>query len=109
MSLVSISAYKPLPGFASGFEEVLKLHIPTLLEEGLITDQPPFRMRAVDGTIIEIFEWVSEEAKEEAHSHPRIMELWSRFHEYSEMIKLMDIMECHEHMATFLGLNLEKF
>ena len=109
MSLIAIAAYKPLPGFDTGFKEVLRQHTRVLREEGLITDKEVFQMQAIDGTILEVFEWISDEAKEEAHTHPKIMELWSRFHEYAEMVKLMDIMECHEPYATFRALHLEDY
>ena len=36
-------------------------------------------MRAADGTIIEVFEWVSQEAIASAHSHPVVLELWKKF------------------------------
>jgi len=108
MSLIAIAAYKPLPGFDTGFKEVLKNHTNVLREEGFITDQKVYQMQAIDGTVIEVFEWISEEAKEDAHNNPRVMELWSRLHEYAEMAKLMDIMECHAPMASFRGLHLEE-
>lgn len=107
MSLIAIIAYKPLPGFDTGFKEVLKEHTRVLREEGLITDRDVYQMQALDGTVIEVFEWVSDQAKEEAHNHPKIMELWSRFYEYTEMAKLMDVMECHEPFASFRALHLE--
>ncbi len=107
MSLIAVSAYKPLPGFDTGFKEILKEHTLALREEGYITDQKVFQMQAVDGTILEVYEWISEQAKVNAHHNPRIVELWSRFYEYSEMVKLMDLMECHEPFATFRGLHFE--
>jgi hypothetical protein len=36
-------------------------------------------MRAADGTIIEIFEWVSQEAIAGAHANPAVLDLWKRF------------------------------
>ena len=36
-------------------------------------------MRTADGTIIEIFEWVSQEAVAGAHSNPVVLALWKRF------------------------------
>ncbi|HEY1580986.1 MAG TPA: hypothetical protein VGF82_28290 [Terracidiphilus sp.] len=36
-------------------------------------------MRSADGTIIEIFEWVSQEAIAGAHSNSVVLALWKRF------------------------------
>jgi hypothetical protein len=36
-------------------------------------------MRTADGTIIEIFEWISQEAIEGAHHNPVVQDLWKRF------------------------------
>jgi len=36
-------------------------------------------MRAADGTIIEIFEWVSQEAIARAHTNPVVLDLLNRF------------------------------
>jgi hypothetical protein len=36
-------------------------------------------MRAADGTMIEVFEWVSQEAIVGAHQNPVVLDLWKRF------------------------------
>jgi hypothetical protein len=36
-------------------------------------------MRTADGTIIEIFEWVSQEAIASAHQNPAVIDLWKCF------------------------------
>jgi hypothetical protein len=36
-------------------------------------------MRTADGTIIEVFEWVSEDAIAAAHADPVVLDLWKRF------------------------------
>ncbi len=36
-------------------------------------------MRSTDGTIVEVFESVSQEAIAGAHHNPAVLELWKRF------------------------------
>jgi len=36
-------------------------------------------MRTADGTIVEVFEWVSQEAIAGAHQNPAVIALWKRF------------------------------
>jgi hypothetical protein len=49
-----------------------------LKEYGFITDRPTITAQSTDGTIVEIFEWASEEAKRGADQHPAIQQLWSK-------------------------------
>ncbi|MEZ5355758.1 MAG: hypothetical protein R2762_24250 [Bryobacteraceae bacterium] len=36
-------------------------------------------MCAADGTIVEVFEWMSKEAIESAHRNPVVLDLWKQF------------------------------
>jgi hypothetical protein len=36
-------------------------------------------MRASDGTIVEVFEWMSQEPIASAHNNPVVLGLWKRF------------------------------
>jgi hypothetical protein len=36
-------------------------------------------MRTANGTIVEIFEWVSQDAIASAHEYPVVLDLWKRF------------------------------
>jgi hypothetical protein len=59
--------------------ELVRDHLPPLRAEGLVTDREPIVMRAADGTIVEVFEWVSREAIAGAHKNPAVLDLWKRF------------------------------
>jgi quinol monooxygenase YgiN len=72
MGRVVIVAYKPKPGKAEALKELTKTHVPRLLKEGLVTDRAPIIVEATDGTIIEIFEWLSVEAIKKAHQNPEV-------------------------------------
>jgi hypothetical protein len=36
-------------------------------------------MRTAGGTIVEIFEWVSQQAIAGAHNNPAVLDLWKQF------------------------------
>lgn len=59
---VVIAMYRPKPGKAQELEPLVRKHFPVLKEYGLTTDKAPFIGRSTDGTILEIFEWISAEA-----------------------------------------------
>jgi hypothetical protein len=61
--------------------DLLARHWPTLRELELVTDTPARVYLGEDGggpLVIEMFEWVSEEASATAHTHPRVSEIWEQ-------------------------------
>ena len=79
MGSISVACYRPKIGCEAALLELVRNHLPPLRSEGLVTERPSIVMRTTDGTIIEIFEWVSKEAIAGAHHNPAVLELWKRF------------------------------
>lgn len=86
MGLVVIACYRPKAGQAESLLSLVREHVPALRGQGLVTERAPIVMRAGDGTVIEIFEWASEEAVERAHHDPIVRELWGRFEQLCEFL-----------------------
>ena len=76
MGRIVIAAYRPKPGKAERLKELMHTHVSRLRDEGLATDRRSIVMEAVDGTIIEVFEWVSKEAIAAAHENPAVLAMW---------------------------------
>jgi len=79
MGSISVACYRPRPGCEDMLLDLVRDHLPPLRSQGLVTERASIVMRAADGTIIEVFEWVSQEAIAGAHSNPVVLELWKRF------------------------------
>jgi len=79
MGSISVACYKPMPGHEQELLELVRNHMLPLRAEGLVTDRTPIVMRCADGTIVEIFEWVSPEAIAGAHANPAVLDLWKKF------------------------------
>ena len=79
MGAISVACYKPRPGCEEALLELVRNHLPPLRAEGLATERPSIVMRTKDGTIVEVFEWVSQEAIAGAHTNPAVLALWKRF------------------------------
>lgn len=73
---VVIAMYRPKAGRLPELEALVKKHFGTLKEYGLTTEQGSFIGRSEDGSIIEIFEWISRSAAEQAHDHPAVAKIW---------------------------------
>jgi hypothetical protein len=96
-----ISVYRPKAGKEGRLLEVLKTHLPILRGEGLATDRPSQVMRAKDGTMIEVFEWQSQEAIDAAHENDAVKAMWVDFEEACEYEKLTSLPESQELFASF--------
>jgi hypothetical protein len=79
MGSIAVACYKPRPGCEEALLELVRNHLPPLRAQGLVTERTSIVMRTGDGTIIEIFERVSQEAVAGAHKNPAVLDLWKRF------------------------------
>lgn len=96
-----IVAYRPKPGKEDVLLSEVRDHVPFLRSEGLATDRLPVVMRAKDGTIIEVFEWASAAAIQEAHGNPRVHAMWGRFAACCDYAQLNTLAEAGDMFAEF--------
>jgi quinol monooxygenase YgiN len=106
MGKLVIVAYRPRDGKEEQLVQLLKEHMPILRREGLVTDRPSQVMRSVEGTIVEIFEWKSQEAIDEAHNNEVVKAMWGKFDEVCEYVSLSSLKEAHETFAHFEPIDL---
>ena len=100
-----IVAYRPKPGKEDELLELVRARVPTLRQEGLVTDRVPVIMRAKDGTILEVSEWKSPEAIDAAHRNPNVLALWNKFFEVCDCVPLTTLAEAGEMFAGFEPLD----
>jgi hypothetical protein len=96
-----IVAYRPREGKEAQLLKLVREHVPILRGEGLATNRKPLVMRAEDGTILEIFEWKSPEAIDQAHTNETVMAMWDRFNEVCEIENLANLRECQQPFSPF--------
>jgi quinol monooxygenase YgiN len=77
--IVVIVAYRPKLGKAKETLELVKSRVPTLRQEGLVTNRTPTIVRARDGTITEVSEWKSQDAIDAAHKNANVLAMWNKF------------------------------
>ncbi len=102
MGHIVIVAYKPKPGKAAALKSLSKTHVTRLKKEGLVTDRKPIIMAAADGTVIEVFEWLSAKAIQEAHKNPEVIKMW---HEYAELCDIVPLDTLNETGTMFAGFS----
>lgn len=100
-----IVAYKPKPGQADNLKELMNTHLPRLKQAGLVRDKESYIMEAADGTIVEVFEWLSDEAVQQAHQNPAVLQMWSEYAEVCDYVQLNSLAEAGNLFASFTALN----
>ncbi len=100
-----IVAYKPKPGKEAALLQLTREHVPLLRAEGLATDRPVVAARAMDGTVVEVFEWAPG-GVEKAHANPNVLELWKRYADACEIVPLTSLAESSTMFASFTPLDL---
>ena len=99
--VIVIVAYRPKSGKEKDLLELVRSRVPTLRNEGLVTNREPTIMRARDGTIIEVSEWKSHEAIDAAHKNPNVLAMWNKFFAICDCIPLKTLAEAEEMFAGF--------
>lgn len=104
MGRIVIVCYRPKPGREADLARLVNGHFDMLRSRGLVTDRPPVAMQAVDGTIIEVFEWASAEAIEQAHADPLVQKLWSEFAAVCDYVPVADVAGAKDLFSEFTPL-----
>jgi quinol monooxygenase YgiN len=103
---IVIAAYRPKRGKEQQLLNLVKEHVPKLRNLELATNRVPIIMQAADGTILEIFEWVSAEAIEQAHNHPAVHIMWAEFEAVCAYETPANLAEFRELFPGFTALEL---
>ena len=106
MSRFVIAAYAPKAGKEQQLLTAVGKHFQVLQAEQLVTDRPAAVMCAADGTIIEVFEWRSAEAIEQAHNNSAVQALWAEFADACEYRPLSELAEAKKMFAEFDAVQL---
>jgi len=103
MGSMVVACYRPRPGQEAALLELVANHMPPLRAEGLVTLRTPIVMRCKDGTVVEIFEWVSQEAIAGAHKNPAVLDLWKKFEAvcwYETPVNIPEFQNMFSHFAA---------
>lgn len=95
------AAYRPHAGKDAALLKAIRDHMPVLRKLELITDRAPIVVRAKDGSIIEVFEWVSDEAMRMAHEHPEVATVWEGIGAVADIQTLGGLPEAGDRFPHF--------
>ena len=101
VGVVVIACYRPKPGKEAALLAETCAHWSTLRSEALVTDRIPIIAQAADGTVVEVFEWVSAQAMEAAHTNPTVARMWARYAEVCDYVPIAEVPEASQ-LFSFL-------
>jgi hypothetical protein len=104
MSSFAIACYRPHPGREVELMELVHGQYAVLQIEGLVTERPPYLMQSNDGTIVQVFEWKSKEAKEATHENLKVREVWEQMMNIATFPPLSGLEETSKPFANFTAL-----
>ena len=98
---IVFAIYKPHENKENELKKLIAKHIPILKSNKLITDREPVLVQSKNGIYIEIFEWKSNDAVEEAHENPEVQKLWDEMEKVCDFTNLESIEEVREYFPQF--------
>jgi hypothetical protein len=99
-----IALYHPKPGRDEELEALVRAHTQLLRSRGLITSREAVLLRARGGALLEIFEWVSPAAVDEAHADEEVQHIWRRLADVAEFGQLASLEEAHLSFPHFTAV-----
>ena len=103
---IVFAVYRPHAGKSDALKKLIKEHLPTLRKLELITSRPDVLVQAKDGAFIEVFEWVSDEAAENAHEHPAVARIWEAMGQVCDFGALDSLAESKKPFSHFTPVAL---
>lgn len=105
MGRIVVVAYQPKMGKTIELKCLVQKHVPILRTEGLATEREAVLMQSANGSIIEVFEWVSERAIELAHDNEVVQAMWEEFAQICDFVPVASLPESGQLFSEFEALN----
>lgn len=105
MGIIVIASFKAKEDKESELKELMISHHTRLLTEDLVTSRKPIIMQSNDDTFLEVFEWKSKEAIEDAHKNENVLKMWSEFEQICDYTKLNSLSEIDQMFPEFNPIN----
>ena len=75
------STFQPISGQEPDFFSALDQNVPTLRMQGYASERSTVRFLSSSGGVVEIFEWLSPKAIDQAHLDPVVQKIWTQISE----------------------------
>lgn len=107
MGRMVLVVYRPKLGRGQDLIKLTRTHVPRLRALNLASDRPALAMTAANGDVVEVFEWVSEDAMKRAHEHPVVQAMWDEYEQVCTYQPLASLEQVGDLFAEFTPIELE--
>jgi hypothetical protein len=104
MGRIVLVGYRPFEGKLLELLALIREHVVILRAEGLATEREPIVLKSSSGLVVEVFEWVSGDAIQKAHTNAAVQVLWERFGAVCTYEPLQNLNEWTNLFAEFEAL-----
>lgn len=101
MGMVVMACFRPKKGKADELNQLFEHNLKLLRAKGLVTERELVTLEAADGTLIELFEWQSEDAMKRAEKDDEVQLLWQRFGSVSQFMPIAALPEAQQAFSAF--------
>jgi hypothetical protein len=105
MGRIVIVGYRPRAGQGPALQALVARHWQVLREQALVTERPPSVMRATDGSLVEVFEWLSPQSIERAHANAAVQAMWSEFAAVCDFVPVGQLAEAGQLFSEFEAID----
>jgi hypothetical protein len=102
---IVIACYQPKPDKEKETARLAEGHYQVLQKLGFVSERRPMIFQAENGTILEIFEWVSSDVAHMAHDHPEVAAYWERMAQNCSFVAPSTLAEMQKPFCHFKPLN----
>lgn len=102
MGKIVIGTYRPKPGKEEALDRLVRNHVKVLRNQGFATQRPPMIMKSEDGTVVEVFEWISKQSIEEARKDKDVLEYWEKYRDVCDIIPVSQLIEADTNFSEFI-------
>ena len=102
---VVFAMYRPHDGKREALKALVDVHLPTLRKFEMVTERPALLVEGSDGTFLEIFEWVSDEAAQQVHQLPEVSKIWEQMGAVADFVTLRELPEAGQTFPHFAPID----
>lgn len=96
-----IVIYRPKTGKDEDVLHLIREHLSLLRSQGLATERAPIVMKSGNGCFVEIFEWLSADAIQRAHTNRVVLKFWERLEAVCDYDIPVNVPEFHQLFSEF--------
>jgi hypothetical protein len=103
---IVFAVYHPIDGHEKNLRQLIAKHVPTLRRLKLVTQREAIIIKSKSGAYVEIFEWKSSKASNDAHDVSAVRKIWDEMRKVAHLTKLHSLPESKEMFSALCACSI---